>query len=377
MRRKGPQGLVATLAIGATVWGLFLPSASAQTVTLEVIADGLDNPRGISLNDAGGILITESGRGGECERVREIGRVCFGMTASITRVASDGTVRTVVRLPSVSDNKAGIATSGASDVALEAGKYYVAMGEAPPGLPRVFGDEARWFNDLVRAKPLERLAELGRFEAKHNPANDVIESNPYSVARVDGGTLVADAAGNSLILVPDEGRPSVVATFPTQELQAPDGSTIDAHAVPNALKVGPDGAYYVGQLTGFPFTLGSSRVWRIEAGTTGAACDAEATTGPCTLYAEGLTALIDIAFGPDDKLYVLEITKNGLLQAEGEGGDFTGALLRMDGTTFTEIASEGLIAPAGVVVSPEGRIFVTNYGIFPGQGQVVEVIQGP
>jgi hypothetical protein len=46
----------------------------------------------------------------------------------------------------------------------------------------------------------------------------------------------------------------------------------------------------------------------------------------------------------------------------------------MDGTTFTEIASEGLVTPAGLAIGADGRIFVTNYGIFPGEGQVVEVI---
>jgi hypothetical protein len=136
----------------------------------------------------------------------------------------------------------------------------------------------------------------------------------------------------------------------------------------------------VGQLTGYPFTPGSSRVWRIEPDARGAACDAAATDGPCTLYADGLTAIIDIAFGPDGTFYVLEIAKNGVLALEGgepTEEDLVGALLRMDGDTFTEIASEGLVTPTGLVISGEGRMFVTNFGIFPGQGQVVEVVEVP
>jgi hypothetical protein len=283
-----------------------------------------------------------------------------------------------VKLPSTIGPPLGLGT-GASDVAVEGGTLYFTMGGNPPNLAEFFGPKAKLFNDLSMAKPLERIAELGVFEAKRNPDEDIVESNPYSLARVEGGTLVSDAAGNSLIFVPDGGRPKVVATFPTQELEAPDGTVIDAHAVPNTVTVGPDGAYYVGQLTGFPFTPEVSRVWRIEPDARKVACDAAATTGECTLYADGLTAIIDIAFGPDGKLYVLEIAKGGLLpvlgEEEREPAALVGALLRMDGPdTFTEVASEGLVMPGGLAISAEGRMFVTNYGTFPAKGQVVEVI---
>jgi sugar lactone lactonase YvrE len=252
------------------------------------------------------------------------------------------------------------------------------MGGAPPNVVEVFGPDAKWFNDLAMAKPLAKIADLGKYEAKHDPAGDGIDSNPYAVARVDGGTIVADAGGNDLLFVADGGKPKLVATFPTQDLEDPDGNVIPAQAVPNTVTVGPDGAWYVGQLTGYPFTPGASRVWRIDPEARGVACDAAATTGPCTLFAEGLTAIIDIAFGPDDKLYVLEIAKNGVLALEGgdpSPEDLVGALLRMDGpTTFTEIASEGLVTPAGLAIGADGRMFVTNYGIFPSDGQVVEVV---
>jgi hypothetical protein len=36
--------------------------------------------------------------------------------------------------------------------------------------------------------------------------------------------------------------------------------------VPNAVTIGPDGAYYVGQLTGFPFIPGAANVFRVPAG---------------------------------------------------------------------------------------------------------------
>jgi sugar lactone lactonase YvrE len=372
-----PRHLAILIAL-VTASALFAPSATAGTAQIVVVAGGLDNPRGIALKANGTILVAESGAGGATCVGSGANQLCFGKTASITRISPDGSMGTPVKLPSLAGDD-GFGSVGASDVAFEDGTMFIAMGGGPAAVEAVdlFGKKARPFYDLLSAKPLETLANLYKFESNHDPAGDGIDTNPYGVARVDGGTLVADAGGNDLILVTDDGARELVATFPTQELLDPGGNPIPAQAVPNSVTVGPDGAWYVGQLTGFPFTPGSSRVWRVDPAARGVACDAAATSGPCTLFADGLTAIIDIAFGPDGHLYVLEIAKNGVLALESGAPtleDLTGALLRMDGTTFTEIASEGLITPAGLAIGADGRIFVTNYGVFPGDGQVVEVI---
>lgn len=359
----------------ASALALYLPSATAGTPTVVVIADGLDNPRGITLNATGSLLVAESGRGGNhCD-----GSLCFGLTASITRVSLAGaTAVTVKKLPSLAGPD-GFASVGASDVAFEDGTFYIAMGGGPEAQTAVqdFGREARPFFDVATAKPYHRAADLLKFETANDPDGGGVDSNPYAVARVDGGTLVADAGGNSLILILDDGARELVAKFPTQDLPDPDGNTIPAQAVPNTVAVGPDGAWYVGQLTGFPFNVGSSRVWRVEPTARDVACDAAATTGDCTLYAEDLTALIDIAFDADGNLWALEIARNGVLALEEPNpapADMVGALFRLDGDTWTEVASDGLVTPGGLVISADGRIFITNYAIFPGAGQVVEVV---
>jgi sugar lactone lactonase YvrE len=75
---------------------------------------------------------------------------------------------------------------------------------------------------------------------------------------------------------------------------------------------------------------------------------------------------------------VLEIAKHGLLAAESAGPDdmeaAAGALFRVlpDGTQH-EIASAGLVIPGGVAVGPDGTIYVTNFGIFSGAGQLVRL----
>jgi hypothetical protein len=66
------------------------------------------------------------------------------------------------------------------------------------------------------------LADLFAFEEEFNPDGGVVESNPFDVAALSGGkALVADAAGNDLLVVDRKGNIDWVATFP-QELVSTD-----------------------------------------------------------------------------------------------------------------------------------------------------------
>jgi sugar lactone lactonase YvrE len=127
-------------------------------------------------------------------------------------------------------------------------------------------------------------------------------------------------------------------------------------SVPDAVAFGPDGALYVGELTGFPFPVGAARVYRLVPG-----------KAP-TVFADGFTNIIDIAFDEDDTLYVLEIFHNGLLS-----GDPTGALIRVDANGGQEIVmSEGLITPGGLALRGDNA-YVTNCGTCVGGGEVLRI----
>jgi hypothetical protein len=177
----------------------------------------------------------------------------------------------------------------------------------------------------IEGRRTTKIASTLEFENSVDPAGDGIEegSNPFDLARLNGGqVLIADAAGNSLLHVHQEKGIDWVATFPAQPLPCPEaicgpGVVIPAHAVPTSVVVGPDGAYYVGELTGFPFTPGKARIWRIEPGTRHAVCG---TSSACSLVADDLTAIIDLQFGPDGRLYVAQLDDAGLLAFEGGEG---------------------------------------------------------
>jgi len=124
--------------------------------------------------------------------------------------------------------------------------------------------------------------------------------------------------------------------------------------------LGPDGAYYVGELTGFPFQPGSANVYRVS--TQG---------GTPTVAYSGFTNIISITFGPDGSLYVLEISKNGL-----RSGNPLGALIKVlpDGTR-TELSAGQLFMPGGLALASDDTIYVTNWSVLAGGGQVLRIQQ--
>ncbi|MEY2583641.1 MAG: hypothetical protein QOE09_3490 [Ilumatobacteraceae bacterium] len=217
------------------------------------------------------------------------------------------------------------------------------------------------------------------------------DSNPYGLAIApNGDALVADAAGNDLLRFTPEGVGSTMARFDVETLstdQAGDPTlppTIDAEAVPTTVTVGPDGAFYVGELKGFPFRVGSSHIWRIKPDADGAWCSTNAPdpTHSCRVYASGYTAIQDIVFNKNNhRLYVYELAADGVLAFEAgfaPGGVFPPAVLlevtrKGSHEHRTELAAGQLSQPGGVVVAG-GHVYVTD-GIITG-GRLLAVHHG-
>jgi hypothetical protein len=151
-------------------------------------------------------------------------------------------------------------------------------------------------------------------------------SNPYHLTALSGSeVLIADAAGNSLLHATTNGNIEVVAYLPPvvdpitgdELVQFPldDDINCPVEPVPTAVAVGNDGAYYVSELTGTTAENlggeaspeGLASIWRVEPGSRNVDCPSEA----CTKVLTGLNSVIDIEFGPDGYLYVVEYEKNG------------------------------------------------------------------
>ena len=140
--------------------------------------------------------------------------------------------------------------------------------------------------------------------------------------------VATDAGANTLLRVSELGKITALAVLPSRAHGRP------TDAVPTAVALGPDGAYYVGELTGAPFAVGAARVYRVVPGQ------------EPEVFLEDFTAIIDLTFGPDCSLYVLQhATEVGLMGP--------GALIRITPYgTRTLLAHEGLLRPTAVVVAP-------------------------
>jgi hypothetical protein len=175
-----------------------------------------------------------------------------------------------------------------------------------------------------------RIADLYAFEKRANPHPVAVDSNPFDVEDVGGGAaLVADAGGNTLLKVDRRGRIQLLAVLPDELVSSANATALlgeefppmmEAQPVATSVAVGPDGAYYVGELKGFPAPIGESRVWRIkpnpfpfEVNPRDARCG-ESTR--CSVVLDGRTSIIDLTFGPDGRLYVAQIDDRSWLAVE-------------------------------------------------------------
>lgn len=343
--------------------------ATTQSAPWVVVASGLDNPRGLSVDKHGAIYVAEAGRGGDVliqvPFEGEIVDAYAGDTGAITKIWDGRQQRVVTGLPSYGTDDTGVAIAGVHDVDWRTPQdAYAVIGlGGPPWLQDYLGRE---FGTLIRIhrNRWTPVANLARFEETANPDLAEADSNPNAVLARGEGQIVVDAGGNDLLQVIDRRRIQTLAVFPFDRFfepppdwGLPPGTMLPIQPVPDSVVQGPDRAYYVGELTGFPYPAGQARVYRVVPG-----------SAP-EVFLDGFTNIIDLAFDRRDNLYVLEITTFGL-----ESGDPTGALYRVapDGTR-TLVAREGLVFPTGLTIGLDGAAYVSNYGIFPGMGEVIRI----
>ncbi|MDH3539045.1 MAG: ScyD/ScyE family protein [Acidimicrobiia bacterium] len=133
-------------------------------------------------------------------------------------------------------------------------------------------------------------------------------------------------------------------------------------AVPTSVAVGPDGYAYVGELTGFPFPTGEANVYKIDP-----------ATGDMSVFASGFTNIIDLEFGPDGSLYVVQISSSGLLSDRLDG-----AVIKVSPDGSRAVFFDALFAPTGIAVDQaSGDVYVSNCGICPGFGEVIRLAGVP
>jgi hypothetical protein len=165
-------------------------------------------------------------------------------------------------------------------------------------------------------------ADIAGYETAHNPdgrlrgnGTPFFDSNPYGILAEPGRHVVTDAGGNSLLRVDASGLILLLAVFhsrgsdPARPSFAPVPFDQFTDAVPTSVVVGPDGAYYVADLTCVPFVDASANIYRVVPGDAprlfliGDACD-QYREGTRTDLVLGLTRPTSLVVGADGAPYI-------------------------------------------------------------------------
>jgi hypothetical protein len=347
-----------------------------SSAPLTVVARGLHSPRNLAWGPRGRMLVAETGAPpltapSECnfhseEIVFEMR--CFGMTGSIADVSSGTPKRIVTGLASNLNQQEMV---GPNDLAYVDGKLYVLETGAPQVVPT-------WLSPQLQA-PLKRqygalldvtrgstrvVANPGSVDYEWMKANPELQTSPpaanlYAMTpKPGGGFYTVDAAANTLDLVDRRGKVHVLAWFP----RLPNGSD----AVPTCLDVGPDGAVYIGQLTGH----GNSG----EAGAKAAnVYRYSPRSGKLTVWQTGLGAITGCGFGAKGDFYVTQLSTTGFLPT----GDPEGVVVQIaPNGTRTVLGKGKLFAPSGFLAGDDGSIYVANNTIWWPAGTTGEWNEG-
>lgn len=334
-------------------------AVKAQTAnfTTSVFASGLDNPRRLNFRPDGTLYVVEAGIGGdEIENVvvPEVGIILDGgQTGALTRIQNGVQERIITGLPSYAFED-GSGAFGTHDVEFdEQGNIYLITGGGTNQNFRdnVLGGFSTNLGRLLKFGPNgegpgESIFDFSLYESLNNPNQGDTISNPFDFSiQQDGSIVTVDTGANDVLRLSND-RTSVQALTVFRDRTV---GGIEIEPVPSSLATGPDGAYYIGELTGNPYPEGEARIYRLEE-----------IGGEPTVFADGFTQIIDLTFDQNGNLYVLEYAKGDLSQIAPDG-------------TLTTIADQ-LIFPTSMALGPDGAIYVTNKGSLPvGQGEILRL----
>lgn len=369
-----------------------------------VIADGLVNPRYVAVGDDGTVYVTEAGIGGDediaapeeiaepegtpdnpaeaVEVLEEEGTpaadegeaeedqadegeaeeggeppLTRGLTGQVTIISPDGEQSVLV--DGLASYSIGVGPAG---IALGDGVVYVAVG----GANALLGlDPLETENTILAIDPetgdYTVVAELGSFEIANNPDGTDVNPNLYGMALGPDGLLyVADAGGNAIYRVdPVTGEFALHVVIPTlsviQGTEPPDDPQQDRQPVPVGVAFSPDGTLTVSLLSE-AWPEGAPSILTV------------APDGTLTPLVTDLSMSVGLAYGPDDNLYVSEMTTDFENFAPGD-------VLRVAEDGSTEVALDGLVVPHGINFDDEGNLYVVTGSLALGPDAAGQVLR--
>jgi hypothetical protein len=361
---------IAGLALAAMV--ATRPAVSDPVVT--AIMKDLDQPRGLAFAPNGALFVAEAGHGG-APCTGTMGLNCYGKTGAVRRYWHGQTETVASGLPSLSFPQ-GAGARGPHDIAiLGLGGARVTIGLEALASERdaLHRDGLGWLVDIPASTLLGPPTQVRTDEwsyavdmATHQETAyaQPRESDPYGLLAVPGGYVLADASANALMQIRANGEISTLAEFPSR----PDRKPFNTDSVPTSVAVGPDGAYYVGEFTGFnpPPPDGNANVYRVAPGE------------DLQVFCAGFNRIIDIAFDVDGSLLVLQYATTAANTGPGVLWRVVPPPPDVPDRSCPDRArvNTGIVLdqPTAVAIGPDGALYISNRGGRAGKvGEVLRI----
>jgi sugar lactone lactonase YvrE len=336
------------VVLAALFFTLLIAPAVAQDTAAPpgtVIAEGLTFPRGIAYDEEGNLYVAEAGSGGDVLLFEQEGvQITGGLTSQVTKIAPDGTKTVAVPgLASVFNPNEGGVSLGVYRAIPAGDSLWLVLSDAQN--LTVFSDAVLEID--IETKRVKNYIDMYAYEVANNPdGTEEVYSNPSDVAvGPDGTVYIVDTGANTLYTWSDADGLQPVQSWP--------------NTVPTSVDFGPDGSIYVGFL-GTGLVPGAATIEHWSA-------DGSELIETFT----GLTTVSDILVTEAGDLYATQLV---FLGEEGPG---PGSVVQVTADGFTSIA-EGLAAPFGLALSPDGNLVVSTGSAFgpPGTGTILELPLG-
>jgi len=337
-------------------------NVSATSPHVSVVATGLNNPRGLKFGPDGYLYVAEGGKGGSsstvgtCEQVpAPVGPYSGGPSGRILKITGPGHVTTVVDgLPSGKSSLPSGDTVGVADIAFVGDHLFALLAgggcshgnpETPNGVIQVDAEHGTW----------SYVADLSAFQH----ANPIANAGPSVDDWEPDGTWYSMLALDHHLYVVEPNHQEIdrisLATGKIERVA--DVSASSATWVGPTAIVHDDGHLFFGNLAPFPITVGSASVFKLR------------PNGNFKEWRTGFTTVVGLAFGDDDRLYVLELSA-----APGFPSPGAGKLVRVSPSGQTEDILTGLVVPTAMTLGPDGALYISNFGAAPpGLGQIIRV----
>jgi hypothetical protein len=383
-------------------WLVAVTATVSQAASpLTVVAHGLNNPRGLAFAPNGALYVAEAGLGaGDGNGGFGVG---VGFTASLTEItgatsANPHSRRIVTGLVSVGDTEngfpeaigpSGISVHGAGGIYLTIGESALGVGADNPGLPPAARNQLGHLLKFTPSGQWKAISDIGDFDYLWTAANQdqpwapqgqFPDADPYGLLAVAGRQFVADAGANTVDEIRPDGSVRVIAFVPNPLLPLPDGTLVPvSDSVPTCVALGPDGYLYVATLAfganfarfaptappNWPALPPQSKIYRVDPSAS------EVLLTEADVWASGFNPITACGFS-GGALYVTEYVTQ---QSGYATGDVVRIHVNPDGSagTRTTLGEGALHEPNGLAFDKDGNVYVSNYSISSGAGQVVRV----